>query len=144
MRLMQQVFLLIANGHCIIVPDNLSAYHTESKCSNIMNTNFRQKCWPRYAGVPTTDRRNDFSPMILANPKSQSFTWKKKKKLSTMWMNILRLKRQKVATLNIFTFVIKSKFTFHRQNQFIFPHFSYVSDQSNMKFPLSWVNRVIL
>lgn len=30
---------------------------------------------PRYAGVPTTDLRNDFSPIILANPKSHSFTW---------------------------------------------------------------------
>jgi len=30
---------------------------------------------PRYAGVPTTERRNDWSPMIRAKPKSQSFTW---------------------------------------------------------------------
>ena len=29
---------------------------------------------PRYAGVPTTDLRKDLSPMILANPKSHSFT----------------------------------------------------------------------
>jgi len=30
---------------------------------------------PRYAGVPTTDLLNDFSPMILAKPKSHNFTW---------------------------------------------------------------------
>ena len=30
---------------------------------------------PRYAGVPTMERRNDFSPMILAKPKSHNFTW---------------------------------------------------------------------
>ena len=30
---------------------------------------------PRYAGVPTMDFRNDFSPIILANPKSQSLVW---------------------------------------------------------------------
>jgi len=38
-------------------------------------------CWcttadlPRYAGVPTMERRNDFSPIILAKPKSHNFTW---------------------------------------------------------------------
>ena len=29
---------------------------------------------PRYAGVPTTERRKDFSPMIRAKPKSHNFT----------------------------------------------------------------------
>ena len=29
---------------------------------------------PRYAGVPTMERRNDFSPMILAKPKSHNLT----------------------------------------------------------------------
>lgn len=30
---------------------------------------------PKYAGVPTTDLLKDFSPMIRANPKSQSLTY---------------------------------------------------------------------
>ena len=33
----------------------------------------------RYAGVPTIDFRKDFFPMILAYPKSQSFTFFSKK-----------------------------------------------------------------
>ena len=33
---------------------------------------------PIYAGVPTTERRNDFSPMMRAKPKSHSLTCSKK------------------------------------------------------------------
>ena len=33
----------------------------------------RRTSGARYAGVPTTERRKDFSPMIRAKPKSQSF-----------------------------------------------------------------------
>lgn len=31
----------------------------------------------KYAGVPTIERRKDFSPIIRAKPKSQSFVWGK-------------------------------------------------------------------
>lgn len=38
------------------------------------NQNYLLKYLPRYAGVPTTDRRKDFSPIIRANPKSHNLT----------------------------------------------------------------------
>jgi hypothetical protein len=68
---------------------------------------FRNTSGAKYAGVPTTERRNDFSPIILANPKSQSYKIRKKI-FHTFWNSLFWIKKKQ----SLFTKSLKLKYSF--------------------------------